>query len=132
MKNDQPSALAPVPNSEPTAAARSAGLRYVTDSMRGIARVAKRDHFHYVDADGNAVDDPDTLARIKSLVIPPAWTDVCALKLPGLPREKVLATIGAGEAAAFEAPGSLNSGRQQRRLRPRRAGLVPRFILAKH
>jgi DNA topoisomerase-1 len=149
MKNEHPSAVAPVPNSEPAAAARSAGLRYVTDHMRGIARKASGDGFRYVDADGNAVDDPDTLARIKSLVIPPAWTDVwiCplanghlqatgrdarkrkqyryhprwrsvrddtkyermlsfgkalpqiratvdqALKLPGLPREKVLATI---------------------------------------
>jgi DNA topoisomerase-1 len=149
MKNDQPSALSPVPNSDPTAAAKSAGLRYVTDSMRGIVRERQGEQFRYADADGNTVDDPDTLARIKSLVIPPAWTDVwicplpnghlqatgrdakkrkqyryhprwrnvrdevkyermlnfgkalpsiratvdAALKLPGLPREKVLATI---------------------------------------
>ncbi|MDB5907164.1 MAG: topoisomerase, partial [Massilia sp.] len=149
MKNEHHAAVAPVPDSEPTAAAKSAGLRYVTDHMRGIARQVMGDGFRYVDAHGDAVDDPDTLARIKSLVIPPAWTDVwiCplanghlqatgrdvrrrkqyryhprwrsvrdetkyermlsfgkalpqirlaveeGLKLPGLPREKVLATI---------------------------------------
>ncbi len=148
MKTESPSALEQAPGDAP-AAAKSAGLRYVTDSMRGIARQAGGDTFIYVDADGNTVDDEATLARIKSLVIPPAWTDVwiCplanghlqatgrdarqrkqyryhpkwrsvrdeakyermlsfgealpairravdeALKLPGLPREKVLATI---------------------------------------
>ncbi|OFA01112.1 DNA topoisomerase IB [Duganella sp. HH101] len=142
MKRDLPDATA-------TAAAMSAGLRYVHDYQPGIARRKRGKHFHYVDADGHAVKDVDTLARIKSLVIPPAWSDVwicshprghlqatgrdargrkqyryhprwrahrdeskydrilgfgkalpairravdTALKLPGLPREKVLATI---------------------------------------
>ena len=76
MKNEHLSALTPVPNSDPPAAARSAGLRYVTDSARGITRLPDGTGFHYVDADGQPVTDPDTLARIKSLVIPPAWTDV--------------------------------------------------------
>ena len=30
----------------------------------------------YVDADGARVTDPDTLARIRALVLPPAWQDV--------------------------------------------------------
>lgn len=60
---------------DPSAAAQ-AGLRYVSDSAPGIARVAARDGFRYVDADGAPVDDAATLARIRSLAIPPAWTDV--------------------------------------------------------
>lgn len=132
------------------AAARAAGLRYVSDTRPGLGRVAQEGGgFRYLDADGKRVDDEATLARIKSLAIPPAWTDVwicaqanghlqatgrdargrkqyryhprwrsvrdevkyermiafgralpgirkavdVALGLPGLPREKVLATI---------------------------------------
>ena len=132
-----------------TSAARAAGLRYVHDGRAGIHREAVKDGFRYLDAHGAPVEDEPTLARIKGLVIPPAWQDVwiCAqanghlqatgrdargrkqyryhpkwrtardevkyermlkfgdalpairhevdraLKLPGLPREKVLATI---------------------------------------
>jgi DNA topoisomerase I len=117
--------------------------------MPGILRRRDGDSVRYVDADGAEVRDEATLARIKSLAIPPAWTDVwiCArdnghlqatgrdargrkqyryhprwravrdevkyermisfgkalpsirkavdeaLRLPGLPREKVLATV---------------------------------------
>ena len=138
----------PVP-SDPPAAARAAGLRYVHDDRPGIRREAGKDGFRYLDAHGEPVADENTLARIKRLAIPPAWLDVwiCpqanghlqatgrdvrgrkqyryhpkwreardevkyermlkfgqslpsiraevdrALKLPGLPREKVLATI---------------------------------------
>ena len=134
---------------EPTAAARAAGLRYVSDESPGIARKRTASGFRYVDAEGRAVRDRSTLARVRSLAIPPAWTHVwicplanghlqatgrdargrkqyryhprwrsvrdeakyermlsfgkalpkirrevdAALSLPGLPREKVLATI---------------------------------------
>jgi DNA topoisomerase-1 len=139
----------PVPNTDPPAAARAAGLRYVHDDRPGILREPVKDGFRYLDAKGEPVEDEPTLKRIKSLAIPPAWTDVwiCpqanghlqatgrdargrkqyryhpkwrevrdevkyermikfgkalpqirkevdrALSLPGLPREKVLATI---------------------------------------
>jgi DNA topoisomerase-1 len=135
----------PIPNADPPAAAKAAGLRYVNDTRPGIRRKDGK----FFDAAGAPVTDEATLARIKALVIPPAWTDVwiCpqanghlqatgrdakgrkqyryhakwrtvrddvkyermlnfgkalpairaevdrALKLPGLPREKVLATI---------------------------------------
>jgi len=135
----------PIPNADPPAAAKAAGLRYVNDTKPGI----RRDSGKFFDASGAPVTDEATLARIKALVIPPAWTDVwiCpqanghlqatgrdakgrkqyryhakwrtvrddvkyermlnfgkalpairaevdrALKLPGLPRDKVLATI---------------------------------------
>jgi DNA topoisomerase-1 len=58
------------------AAARAAGLRYVTDTAPGYHRVPHGDAFRYVDADKAAVNDEQVLARIRSLVIPPAWTDV--------------------------------------------------------
>nr|WP_217537849.1 DNA topoisomerase IB [Stenotrophomonas sp. GbtcB23] len=62
-------------------AARDAGLRYVTDELPGIARRRAGKGFSYRDADGHAVRDAATLARIRSLAIPPAYTDVwiCAL-----------------------------------------------------
>lgn len=60
----------------PEESAREAGLRYVSDDMPGIRRLNSHAGFRYVDADGKAVKDRGTLRRIRSLVIPPAWTDV--------------------------------------------------------
>lgn len=57
-------------------AARAAGLRYITDRRPGLHRVKKGTGFRYVDAEGKPVRDKETLGRIKSLVIPPAWADV--------------------------------------------------------
>jgi DNA topoisomerase-1 len=149
MRSDDDTPAAPLPNTDPPAAAKAAGLRYVHDDRPGIRREPAGDGFRYLDAKGERVDDEATLKRIKSLAIPPAWTDVwiCpqanghlqatgrdargrkqyryhpkwrevrdevkyerminfgkalpkirkevdrALALPGLPREKVLATI---------------------------------------
>jgi DNA topoisomerase-1 len=61
---------------EPEAAARSAGLRYVTDAEPGIRRVRAGRGFRYLDPEGKPIRDERTLKRIKALVIPPAWTDV--------------------------------------------------------
>jgi DNA topoisomerase I len=55
---------------------RAAGLRYGTDAETGIRRVRSRGGFRYVDGRGRPVTDKATLARIKSLAIPPAWTHV--------------------------------------------------------
>ncbi|MFL6634802.1 MAG: DNA topoisomerase IB [Massilia sp.] len=149
MKSADQNPADPVPNTDPPAAAKAAGLRYVHDDRPGIRREAAGDGMRYLDAKGEPVEDETTLKRIKSLAIPPAWTDVwiCpqanghlqatgrdargrkqyryhpkwrevrdevkyermikfgkalpqirkevdrALSLPGLPREKVLATI---------------------------------------
>ncbi|HVY04425.1 MAG TPA: DNA topoisomerase IB [Burkholderiales bacterium] len=129
--------------------ARKVGLRYVNDAQPGIRRSRIGEKFRYLDPGGRVLRDKETLARIKSLVVPPAWNDVwiCAaanghiqvtardakgrkqyryhplwrkvrdenkyehliafgkslptirkrvekdLSLPGLPREKILATI---------------------------------------
>ena len=61
---------------DPLASAEAAGLRYVSDEAPGIRRKKTGDSFAYVGPDGKAVKDEKTLARIKSLAIPPAWTDV--------------------------------------------------------
>lgn len=52
------------------------GLVYITDSAPGIYRKGKAGKFHYEDKDGNRIKDEDQLQRIKSLVLPPAWTAV--------------------------------------------------------
>jgi DNA topoisomerase-1 len=61
---------------DPAESAKAAGLRYVSDAKPGIERKRSGKGFRYVDADGRPVRDKETLARIKSLVIPPAWTEV--------------------------------------------------------
>jgi DNA topoisomerase-1 len=149
MTADAPDISNTVPLSDPPAAAKAAGLRYVHDDRPGIRREPDKEGFRYLDARGELVEDEATLKRIKALAIPPAWTEVwiCpqanghlqatgrdargrkqyryharwrevrdevkyermikfgkalpqirkevdrALSLPGLPREKVLATI---------------------------------------
>ena len=57
-------------------AAKAVGLRYVSDQQRGISRAGAPGHFRYRGPDGKGIKDRETLARIKRLVIPPAWTDV--------------------------------------------------------
>lgn len=57
-------------------AAADAGLRHVSDAMPGLRRRRSGSGFAYVDANGRAVRDAATLARIRALAIPPAWTDV--------------------------------------------------------
>jgi DNA topoisomerase I len=52
------------------------GLRYVCDDGPAIRRKRAGKGFFYVDSRGKRVTDPATLERIRSLVIPPAWTDV--------------------------------------------------------
>jgi DNA topoisomerase-1 len=57
-------------------AAKAVGLRYVSDQQRGISRIGAPGHFRYRGPDGKPVKNPETLGRIKRLVIPPAWTQV--------------------------------------------------------
>ena len=61
---------------DPEVAAKQAQLRYVDDSAPGITRHKARNGFDYRLPDGAAVRDIDTLKRIRSLAIPPAWTNV--------------------------------------------------------
>jgi DNA topoisomerase I len=60
----------------PEASAAEAGLRYVSDITPGIRRKKRGKSFSYLDPAGKPVKDPDQLARIRKLAIPPAYTDV--------------------------------------------------------
>jgi DNA topoisomerase-1 len=52
------------------------GLRYVTDAAPGYRRRRRGRGFSYEDTDGQMIREPDVIARIQALAIPPAWTDV--------------------------------------------------------
>src|SRR5690349_14819294 len=70
------SGLPPALITDPVEAAQAAGLRYVSGSQPGIRRERAGDEWHYINAKGAPVEDAATLARIKALAIPPAWTEV--------------------------------------------------------
>jgi DNA topoisomerase I len=61
---------------DPQEAAESAGLRYVSDVGPGIRRRSSKKGFAYVNDDGSKLTAAEALRRIKSLAVPPAWTDV--------------------------------------------------------
>jgi DNA topoisomerase I len=52
-------------------------------SRRGGWRRLGRKRFRYVDSRGRPIEDEEALERIRSLVIPPAWTDVWISPNPG-------------------------------------------------
>jgi DNA topoisomerase-1 len=70
------SAAVPTPLPAGPASAKEAGLYYASDADPGISRIKVGRGFAYRTADGRAVRDRATLERIRSLVIPPAWTRV--------------------------------------------------------
>ncbi|MGX5689574.1 DNA topoisomerase IB [Arcticibacter tournemirensis] len=51
-------------------------LVYVSDTSPGITRKAARDGFVFLNRRGEEISDERTLARIKRLVLPPAWQNV--------------------------------------------------------
>jgi DNA topoisomerase I len=84
--------------------ARSAGLRYVNDATPGIRREPAGDTFRYIGPKGDEITDEDTVARIRSLAIPPAYTDVW---------------ICADARGHIQATGRDAKGRKQYRYHPR-------------
>lgn len=84
--------------------AQKIGLAYVASDAPGITRRRSGSGFSYRNADGRLVRDKATLARIKSLAIPPAWTDVW---------------ICADEDGHLQATGRDARGRKQHRYHPR-------------
>jgi len=58
------------------AAARRAELQYVDCKGRGIRRIQHGKRFRYVLANGSTIKKEKTLARIRSLAVPPAWKNV--------------------------------------------------------
>jgi DNA topoisomerase-1 len=72
----------PKDNPEHVESAEAAGLRYVSDVMPGIRRKKAGGGFFYLAPNGDRITDEMELARFRSLVIPPAWTDVWICPLP--------------------------------------------------
>jgi len=70
----RPRALHPV--TDPFESAQEAHLRYVTDGRPGITRRRAGKGFRYFTPEGKPLRHRATLARIRALVIPPAWKDV--------------------------------------------------------
>jgi DNA topoisomerase-1 len=61
---------------DPVATANAVALNYSTEGAEGISRQRRGKGFAYTSASGAAVRDRATLARIRALAIPPAWTRV--------------------------------------------------------
>jgi DNA topoisomerase I len=60
----------------PAISAERASLMHIGDEEPGIRRKRFGRYFSYVGPDGERIEEGDTMARIRSLAIPPAWTDV--------------------------------------------------------
>jgi DNA topoisomerase-1 len=86
------------------ASAEAAGLCYGDDGEPGYRRIRHGEGFTYRDPEGQTVRDPDELDRIRSLVIPPAWTDVWICPL---------------DCGHIQATGRDQKGRKQYRYHPR-------------
>ena len=85
-------------------AARQASLIYVSDTEPGIGRRKAGSGFSFVRTNGKPITDRKSLARIRSLAIPPAWTDVW---------------ICADPDGHIQATGRDQRGRKQYRYHPR-------------
>jgi len=83
--------------------ARAAGLRYTDASKPGITRKRRGKAFVYQGPDGRPIRDEKVLTRIRSLVLPPAWTDVW---------------ISTDPRAHLQATGRDAAGRKQYRYHP--------------
>ncbi|EWY40216.1 DNA topoisomerase I [Skermanella stibiiresistens SB22] len=89
---------------DPPAAAEQAGLVYVSDEEPGIRRRKSGKGFAFRKPDGTPLKDKAELDRIKSLAIPPAYTDVW---------------ICADPDGHIQATGRDDRGRKQYRYHPR-------------
>ena len=56
--------------------ARAAGLRYANCEKPGITREKRGKGFVFRDPKGRIIKDAKTLARLRALVLPPAWKDI--------------------------------------------------------
>lgn len=88
----------------PALTAEVAGLHYVQSTEApGYVRKGKAPRFYYTDEHGERCKDPLAIKRIKSLVLPPAWTKVW---------------ISADPEAHLQATGIDTAGRKQYRYHP--------------
>ena len=63
-------------NRAPSRDVRAAGLIYSHDDAIGLSRRRSGNGFSYIGKNGRPIHNRKTLDRIRSLAIPPAWTDV--------------------------------------------------------
>jgi DNA topoisomerase-1 len=76
MPRSVPATVVTLSTPDPVSSARTAGLRYTTDAKPGIRRKRQGKGFTYLGSDGRIIHDAAEIARIRALVIPPAWRDV--------------------------------------------------------
>ncbi len=93
---------------DPQTAAALADLHYASDAEPGIRRKRAGTGFTYLHPDGARVTDAETIARINSLAVPPAYNDVW---------------ISADPDAHLQATGRDEKGRKQYRYHPRWAAI---------
>jgi DNA topoisomerase-1 len=91
-------------STDPFESAAEAGLRYMPCGGPSIRRIRSGKGFRYFGPLGKPLRNPKQLARIRSLVIPPAWTKVAICPSPN----------GHLQAVGFDA-----RGRKQYRYHPR-------------
>lgn len=101
---EKPKAEQPNLITDPVESAKAAGLRYVSDASPGIQRKRAGKGFSYIDLDGRPIRDHQKLQRLKSLGIPPAYTDVWVCPNPN---------------GHLQATGRDAKGRKQYRYHPR-------------
>jgi DNA topoisomerase-1 len=89
---------------DPVESAKAAGLRYVSDTKPGIKRKRQGKGFRYLNPDRSPMHDDEVMRRIKSLAIPPAWTNVWICPSP---------------TGHLQATGRDARGRKQSRYHPR-------------
>ncbi len=77
-RSSAPPSRGPKPEAvpDPVESAEAAGLRYVSDTRPGIRRQRRGKGFAYTGPDGTPIRDETTLARIRKLAIPPAYTEI--------------------------------------------------------
>ncbi len=85
------------------ASAKSAGLKYASDERPGITRERRGKGFVFRGPKGQLIRDARTLARVRALVLPPAWTNVW---------------ISTDPRAHLQATGRDAAGRKQYRYHP--------------
>ena len=102
ISHELPLPSIPTQPSPAAKAFRDVELRYVSDEP-GLTRRRRGRGFGYVDTEGRRVTDRATLARIRSLAIPPAWSAVW---------------ICADERGHIQATGRDARGRKQYRYHP--------------
>jgi DNA topoisomerase-1 len=56
--------------------AKNLGLTYVSADQLSLRRKRHGENFRYIDADGQPIRDLDTLQRLKSVAVPPAYEEV--------------------------------------------------------